>query len=91
MEQAAALRSGIFNNVDAKVKCFVNCFLEKIGFLVGGQVKADVVTKKLGPIAGADKVKSAQVECDSIKGSDNCDTAFKLFQCYHKYDASLYV
>ncbi|XP_017868425.1 PREDICTED: general odorant-binding protein 56d-like isoform X1 [Drosophila arizonae] len=83
-EQAMALREGKFENVDEKVKCFANCFLEKSGFLADGQIKSDVVLEKLGPIVGVDKVKAAQEKCDSLKGSDKCDTGFQLYQCYYK-------
>ncbi|KAH8298450.1 hypothetical protein KR044_003477 [Drosophila immigrans] len=88
-EQAHSLRDGSFDGADAKVKCFANCFLEKTGFLVDGQIKPDVVLEKLSPIAGADKVKAIQAKCDSLKGTDKCDTAFQLYQCYHKNQAKI--
>ncbi|KAH8355054.1 hypothetical protein KR093_004547 [Drosophila rubida] len=88
-EQAQALRGGSFDGVDAKVKCFANCFLEKSGLLVDGQIKPEVVLEKLGPVAGVDKVKAIQAKCDSVKGADKCDTAFQLYQCYHKNNAQL--
>ncbi|XP_034477139.1 general odorant-binding protein 56d-like [Drosophila innubila] len=88
-EQAQALRDGNFDNVDGKVKCFASCFLEKTGLVVDGQIKPDVIQAKLGPLVGADKVKEVQAKCDSIKGSDKCDTAFQLYQCYHKSNAQL--
>lgn len=83
-EQGLTLRDGKFDNVDGKVKCFANCFLEKAGFIADGQVKPDVVEQKLTPIFGAENVKAAQAKCDSIKGTDNCDTAFQLYKCYHE-------
>ncbi|EDW60309.1 general odorant-binding protein 56d [Drosophila virilis] len=88
-EQAHALRQGNFDNADAKVKCFANCFLEKTGFMADGQIKSDVVLEKLGPIVGVDKVKAAQEKCDSLKGADKCDTAFQVYQCYYKNHAEI--
>ncbi|KAH8279298.1 general odorant-binding protein 56d [Drosophila bipectinata] len=88
-EQALALRGGNFENADPKVKCFANCFLEKTGFLVDGQVQPDKVLAKLGPIAGEDNVKAVQAKCDSIKGADKCDTAFQLYECYYKNRANV--
>ncbi|XP_023160822.1 general odorant-binding protein 56d isoform X2 [Drosophila hydei] len=88
-EQAMALREGKFENVDDKVKCFANCFLEKSGFLVDGQIKPDVVLEKIGPIVGVEKVKAAQEKCDSLKGTDKCDTAFQLYQCYYKQNTQI--
>ncbi|XP_017051277.1 general odorant-binding protein 56d [Drosophila ficusphila] len=88
-DQALALRNGKFDDTDAKVKCFANCFLEKAGFLIDGKVQPDVVLAKLGPLAGEDKVKAVQAKCDSITGSDKCDTAYQLFQCYHNNRAQI--
>ncbi|XP_017032897.1 general odorant-binding protein 56d [Drosophila kikkawai] len=88
-DQALALRAGNFDNVDEKVKCFANCFLEKTGFLVDGQVQPAVVLAKLGPLAGEDNVKAVQAKCDSLKGADKCDTAFQLYQCYYNNRAHI--
>ncbi|KAH8401465.1 hypothetical protein KR009_005731 [Drosophila setifemur] len=88
-DQAVALRGGNFDVSDPKVKCFANCFLEKSGFLVDGQIQPEVVLAKLGPIAGEDAVKAVQAKCDSTKGSDKCDTAFQLYQCYYKNRANV--
>lgn len=83
-EQTLDLREGKFGNVTGKVKCFAKCFLEKEGFFVNGQVKSDVVKQKLGPIFGEDKVKAVQAKCDSLRGSDDCDTSFQLYKCYYQ-------
>ncbi|EDV98270.1 general odorant-binding protein 56d [Drosophila grimshawi] len=88
-EQAIALRDGKFENVDEKVKCFANCFLEKAGFIVNGQIKPDVVLTKLTILDGLEKVKAVQAKCDSLKGENNCDTAFKLYECYHQNHADI--
>ncbi|KAH8285202.1 hypothetical protein KR054_006153 [Drosophila jambulina] len=88
-DQALALRAGNFENPDEKVKCFANCFLEKTGFLVDGQVQPSVVLAKLGPLAGEDNVKAVQAKCDSLKGSDKCDTAFQLYKCYYENRAHI--
>ncbi|KAI8038534.1 hypothetical protein M5D96_008439 [Drosophila gunungcola] len=88
-EQAVALKAGDFADTDPKVKCFANCFLEKTGFLIDGQVQPAVVLAKLGPLGGEDTVKAVQAKCDGIKGSDKCDTAYQLFQCYHNNRAQI--
>ncbi|KAL7738489.1 hypothetical protein ACLKA6_006797 [Drosophila palustris] len=88
-EQAQALRGGNFDNVDGKVKCFASCFLEKANLVVDGQINTDEIQTKLSPLVGADRVKEIQAKCDSIKGTDNCDTAFQLYQCYYKNNAEL--
>ncbi|XP_022230278.2 general odorant-binding protein 56d [Drosophila obscura] len=88
-EQALALRAGNFEDADPKVKCFANCFLEKTGFVVDGQIKQDVVLTKLGPIAGDDKVKAVQAKCDSLKGANKCETSYELYKCYHQNRAQI--
>eukprot|EP00099_Drosophila_melanogaster_P012298 NP_001286619.1 Odorant-binding protein 56d, isoform B [Drosophila melanogaster] len=88
-DQAIALRNGNFDDSDPKVKCFANCFLEKIGFLINGEVQPDVVLAKLGPLAGEDAVKAVQAKCDATKGADKCDTAYQLFECYYKNRAHI--
>ncbi|ALC42762.1 Obp56d [Drosophila busckii] len=86
-EQVKDLRAGKFDNVDNKAKCFAHCFLEKSEVIADGQIKPDIVTKKLAPIFGADVVKEAQAKCDALKGADKCDTAFQIYQCYYKNKA----
>ncbi|KAH8270838.1 hypothetical protein KR018_006678, partial [Drosophila ironensis] len=88
-EQAIALRAGVFTDSDPKIKCFANCFLEKSGFLVNGQVQPDVVLAKLGPIAGEQTVKDVQAKCDSIKGADNCETGYEIYKCYYNNRAQI--
>ncbi|EDW74830.1 Odorant-binding protein 56e [Drosophila willistoni] len=88
-EQALALRAGNFEDTDPKVKCFANCFLEKSGFVVDGNIKPDVVLAKLGPIAGEDKIKEIQGKCDSLKGADKCDTSYQLYKCYSNNRAQI--
>lgn len=84
-----SLRTGQFDNADQKVKCFTNCFLDKAGLFVNGQVQNDVISSKLGSIFGADKVKAAMAQCNGLKGADNCETAFELYKCYFKTKAAL--
>ncbi|XP_023294155.2 general odorant-binding protein 56d-like [Lucilia cuprina] len=84
-----ALKTGQFSNVDQNAKCFTNCFLEKAGLLVNGQVQNAVISAKLGGIFGADKVSAAMAQCNDIKGADNCETAFELYKCYFKTNAAL--
>lgn len=83
-DQATALRGGNFNDSDPKIKCFANCMLEKIGLMVDGQFKPNVMLDKVGDAEGADAVKALLAKCGTIKGTDKCDTAYQYFQCFHK-------
>ncbi|XP_017864742.1 PREDICTED: general odorant-binding protein 56d-like [Drosophila arizonae] len=83
-EQAIALRNGNFEDADDKVKCYANCFLERAGFIVEGQINGDAVLQKLAPAAGADQVKAALATCASIKGANKCDTGFQIYRCFYR-------
>ncbi|XP_034476489.1 general odorant-binding protein 56d-like [Drosophila innubila] len=87
-EQATALRSGNFDDQDPKIKCFASCMMEKIGLMVDGQLKPDVMLEKMGDAEGADTVKALLAKCGTIKGADKCDTAYQYFQCFHKNRAT---
>lgn len=84
----AALQDGQFSRADEKVKCFTNCFLEKSGLLVNGRVQKETVLNKLGAAFGADKVTAALTQCSSLKGGDNCETAFKIYKCFFQTNPS---
>ncbi|XP_037948357.1 general odorant-binding protein 56d-like [Teleopsis dalmanni] len=88
-EEVQKLRQGQFGAADENLKCFANCFLEKLGFFVNGAIKEDVVSGKLSPIVGADRVKEVMAKCNSIKGANNCETAYKLYECYYTNNAAL--
>ncbi|XP_023164062.1 general odorant-binding protein 56d-like [Drosophila hydei] len=83
-EQAFALRNGNFEDADDKVKCYANCFLEKAGFIVDGQINGEAVLQKLAPAAGVDQVKAALATCDSVRGANKCETGFQIYQCFYK-------
>ncbi|XP_073844160.1 general odorant-binding protein 56d-like [Musca autumnalis] len=89
-DAAKALIKGQFDGLDKNAKCFGNCFLEKAGFLIDGVVQPAVLSEKLGPNVGQDRLNAIMSKCNSLKGSDNCETAFVLYQCYYKEHASFF-
>ncbi|XP_005188765.3 general odorant-binding protein 56d [Musca domestica] len=89
-DAAKALIKGQFEGLDKNAKCFGNCFLEKAGFLVDGVVQPAVLSEKLGPNVGQDKLDVIMSKCNSLKGSDNCETAFVLYQCYYREHAAFF-
>lgn len=83
-EQAIAMRDGHFENVDAKSKCFTKCVLERMGVLANDKLVADKLLETLGPIDGVEKTKNLINICGSIKGTDQCDTGYLIYICFHK-------
>jgi hypothetical protein len=53
-----------------------------------GEIQEKVIVEKVA--ADADKAKAeALVKKCNQKGADNCDTAFKVFECYFQEKAHL--
>nr|XP_014102039.1 general odorant-binding protein 56d [Bactrocera oleae] len=81
-EAVRAVVKGDNSQVDDKVKCFAKCMLGKLGYVENGKVNEEVVQNSLGKLIGDEKVKAIQAKCNGLKGTDDCDTAFQLRQCY---------
>lgn len=76
-----ALGDGI---VDDKFKCFIECVMEKVGFLDNRKVKNSKIKHTLGPIVGFDKIKIAKLKCkEHTKFIDCCEKAYQMFECYY--------
>ncbi|XP_061388512.1 general odorant-binding protein 56d-like [Musca vetustissima] len=88
-EQAIEFSKGEFTKADKNVKCYANCFLTKAGVVVDGVVQTSVVMEKMGPTVGEEKLKATMEKCSKLKGSDHCETAFMMFECYHKEHADI--
>ncbi|XP_073845118.1 general odorant-binding protein 56d-like [Musca autumnalis] len=88
-EQVALFAKGEFAKADHKVKCYANCFLTKAGVLVDGVIQTSVVMEKMGPSVGEEKLKATMEKCGKMKGSDHCETAFMMLECYHKEHADI--
>ncbi|KAJ2940017.1 hypothetical protein O0L34_g14048 [Tuta absoluta] len=66
---------------DPKLKCYIKCTMETAGMMSDGVVDVDAV---LGLLPEALKARSEGHirKCDTQKGADDCDTAFKTQQCW---------
>ncbi|EDW74825.1 general odorant-binding protein 56a [Drosophila tropicalis] len=84
-EEIAKVKAKDFKNPTENIKCFANCFFEKIGTLKNGEIQEAVVLEKLGAFIGEEKTKAALAKCGSIKGENNCDTAVKLHECFEEF------
>ncbi|XP_058983545.1 general odorant-binding protein 56d-like [Musca domestica] len=88
-EQAVEFSKGEFSKANKNVKCYANCFLTKAGVLVDGVLQTSVVMEKMAPSVGEAKLKAIMEKCGKVKGSDQCETAFMMFECYHKEHADI--
>lgn len=87
-DQVELIRDGKFDNINNNSKCFIKCVLEKTGLVANDHVNSDFVNSKLSPAFGVD-LTHAEAKCDSLKGSDSCDTAFQIYKCYYENKVTL--
>ncbi|KAH8418335.1 hypothetical protein KR222_000107, partial [Zaprionus bogoriensis] len=81
----AKVKAKDFSDPSENIKCFANCFFEKVGTLKDGVLQEDVVLVKLGALIGEEKTREALAKCSGIKGANNCETAYKLHECFEEY------
>ncbi|KAH8348207.1 hypothetical protein KR084_005400 [Drosophila pseudotakahashii] len=84
-EEKAKVKAKDFKNPTENIKCFANCFFEKVGTLKDGELQESVVLEKLGAFIGEEKTKAALEKCRSIKGENKCETAVKLHECFESF------
>ncbi|XP_058818708.1 general odorant-binding protein 56d-like [Topomyia yanbarensis] len=84
-------RSGDLTLTDAKSKCFMKCMFSKVGFIDGdGIVNKTVLVDKLSKGNPKEKAESFAERCNMFEGSDGCEKALGLYECYHKNKASYF-
>ncbi|XP_065091436.1 general odorant-binding protein 56d-like [Ochlerotatus camptorhynchus] len=89
-ETVSKLRSGDFADVNRDSKCFVQCFLERAGFMdADGNLVDDYAIERLSLDREKSKVEALVKKC-SNKMDDPCDTAFRAFECYYNGKSSLF-
>ncbi|KAH8355300.1 hypothetical protein KR093_010719 [Drosophila rubida] len=80
--EIAKVKAKDFSAPTENIKCFANCFFEKVGTLKDGVIQTEVVLAKLSPLIGEEKTRAALDKCGAIKGENKCDTAVKLHECF---------
>lgn len=86
LEELDKLKSGNLGEDASKdLKCFSNCVLEKAKFIVDGKAQLENIQKVLSAHHGAEFADKLVAKCGAVSGSDPCDVAFKLSNCYYKY------
>lgn len=64
-------------------KCFVDCFFKRSGFFnEAGEPQRDVIFTKLTAGTRNEALEAIVDKCIQIKTDDQCETAFKVFECY---------
>ncbi|XP_055854014.1 general odorant-binding protein 56a-like [Episyrphus balteatus] len=70
-------------DIHPDMKCFLNCFMEKLGILRDGIIQED--SDGFNHYVGAETAKEMIESCRDESGTSNCDTAFKLHRCFLKH------
>ncbi|TDG53181.1 hypothetical protein AWZ03_000724 [Drosophila navojoa] len=83
--------SGMNGNANENLKCYSKCLMEKQGHLVNGQFNAEAL---LNTLKNVPQMKDKMTEitsgvnaCKDMKGTNDCDTAFKVFMCLKEHKA----
>nr|QIS77221.1 OBP28 [Episyrphus balteatus] len=79
------LTTGAIPEADATedMKCYLNCFMEKLGVLKDGKIQEDA--QEFKNYVGEEHAKEEIESCRGETGSSKCETAFKLHQCFLKH------
>nr|ALZ41699.1 odorant binding protein 4 [Liriomyza sativae] len=83
-EDLARFRNADFANHDNKMHCFAHCALTDLGFWLNGKPDEAKVAQVLNPLFGEESVVSTGAKCNSAKGANDCETSFKVYQCYRE-------
>ncbi|XP_037714451.1 general odorant-binding protein 56h [Drosophila subpulchrella] len=85
------MSSGMQSNAKDNLKCYTKCLMEKQGHLTNGQFNAQALLdtlKKIPQIQDRlEEISSGVNACKDIKGTNDCDTAFKVTMCLKEHKA----
>lgn len=84
LEDMGKLRGGNIENPSQNMKCFHRCVMEKLGIMKEGKLLDDKVTEIFSKNENKDDNLRTYNECKSMKGANDCDTAFKIITCMDK-------
>nr|QIS77228.1 OBP35 [Episyrphus balteatus] len=77
-EEITKLKRAQLTDPSEDMKCLIECEMEEAGLIKNGELQEDVVIEKFGK-ENANKILES---CRGEKGSTNCDTAFRLHNCF---------
>ncbi|KAH8258032.1 hypothetical protein KR038_004862 [Drosophila bunnanda] len=85
------MASGMQGNAKENLKCYTKCLMEKQGHLVNGQFNAQALLDTLKNVPQMkdkmDEITSGVNACKDMKGTNDCDTAFKITMCLKEHKA----
>lgn len=84
LEELGKSRSGSLENPSQNLKCFYRCIMEKMGIMKEGKLLDDKVAEMFNKNQNKDDALHVYNECKSMKGANDCDTAFKVTMCLDK-------
>lgn len=84
LEEMGKLRSGNLDNPSDNMKCFHRCVLEKMGIMKEGKLLDEKVGEIFNKNQNKDNALHTYNECKTMKGTNDCDTAFKVIMCMDK-------
>ncbi|XP_070502494.1 general odorant-binding protein 56d-like [Chironomus tepperi] len=84
-ENADKIKAGDFSVKDEKAQCFTHCFFKKASFVNDkGEIQPDVMISKLShkPTEKNEALEALINRCVKEKGESDCETSFKVYECY---------
>ncbi|EDV55257.1 general odorant-binding protein 56h [Drosophila erecta] len=87
----AFMAGGMQSNAQENLKCYTKCLMEKQGHFANGQFNAQAMLDTLKNVPQIkdkmDEISSGVNACKDIKGTNDCDTAFKVTMCLKEHKA----
>ena len=76
------VRENKLDNAAPETKCFLNCFVEGLGFMADGKRQDNNIRKTLNPIYGRIKIFFTLLKCRNYEGANNCESGFNMYKCF---------
>ncbi|XP_017051033.1 general odorant-binding protein 56h [Drosophila ficusphila] len=85
------MTSGMQGNASENLKCYTKCLMEKQGHLANGQFNAQALLDTLKNVPQfkdkMEEIASGVNACKDMKGTNDCDTAFRVTMCLKEHKA----
>ncbi|XP_034477382.1 general odorant-binding protein 56h [Drosophila innubila] len=83
------MTGGMKSTANENLKCYSKCLMEKQGHMVNGQFNSDALLNTLKNVPQMkdkmDEITSGVNACKDMKGTNDCDTAFKVTMCLKEH------